>query len=330
MKKIISLCVALGSCLLASCGYQTESTVSSTYVAPSISLDCSSKTVYSGETFTLVARTSPETNDRVVWSSSDTNVASVANGVVTAKSGGKATIIASYGGASATCLVEVLKSCNSLRYDYSHVLVQANTTFENICRYTPVDMYGDHGVFTSSQPSVCRLAESPKYNATSAGFATITCKSYLNPNVSATFDCVVVDASLKTANTKYSHILRSYEIDAIKTNSALCDYSFNINGSILSTQRYTWLYADDYLTKAYYEFLLLSYYVDFGDGVLFNLGEKKFSSDPNITKLDDGYYVYYFSFYCSLSKIKALSGKDYVAGFNFIIETRSGYEWVKL
>lgn len=334
MKKIISLCVALGSCLLASCGFQTKSTVSSTSstsVTPSIHLDCSQKTLFSGETFTLTASLSPDQDGVVVWTSSNEAVASVAYGVVFAKAGGNATILATYKGKSASCLIEVIKGATSLRYQYKEVLVQAGSIFDNVCSYTPADASGAIKYYTarSSDPSVCEVMSSYySYKAKKTGYTKITMESNLNHAVKSSFDCVVVDASLKTVDTQYSHVLRSYEIDAIKTNGTLCNYNFGINGSILSTLQYSWADGDEYLTKVKMRFLLLSYYVDFGDGVLFKLGEKKFNMTA--TELDGGYYAYYFSFYCSLSKIKALSGRDYLAGFNFITETGVGYEWIRI
>ena len=60
------------------------------------------------DTYTLIA-TTENTDESVVWSSSDNSVASVSGGLVTALKAGSATITAQAGGASATCLVSVME-----------------------------------------------------------------------------------------------------------------------------------------------------------------------------------------------------------------------------
>ena len=75
-----------------------------------ISLDEDSISLTSvGSTFTLTATLTPaDTSDTVVWSTSDADVATVSNGVVTATGCGTATITATCGQFSATCAVGVI------------------------------------------------------------------------------------------------------------------------------------------------------------------------------------------------------------------------------
>lgn len=76
--------------------------------ATGITLDKTSAEVFSGETVTLTATVTPaNTTDTVTWSTSDSNVATVANGVVTGKSHGTATITATAGDMTAKCTVTV-------------------------------------------------------------------------------------------------------------------------------------------------------------------------------------------------------------------------------
>ena len=79
--------------------------------ATGITLDKTSVTLYSNttpNTVTLTATVQPNnTTDTVVWSSSDENVATVNNGVVTAAANGTATITATAGDKTATCTVTV-------------------------------------------------------------------------------------------------------------------------------------------------------------------------------------------------------------------------------
>lgn len=76
-----------------------------------ITLDKTSVTLYSNttpNTVTLTATVQPNnTTDTVVWSSSDENVATVNNGVVSAVANGTATITAKAGDQTATCTVTV-------------------------------------------------------------------------------------------------------------------------------------------------------------------------------------------------------------------------------
>ena len=74
-----------------------------------ISLDKTAVTLTEGETLTLKAAVSPDdaTDKTVTWSSSNVAVATVENGVVTAVVAGTATITATAGDYSATCVVTV-------------------------------------------------------------------------------------------------------------------------------------------------------------------------------------------------------------------------------
>ena len=69
--------------------------------------------VTTGNTGTLVATKTPaDTTDSVTWTSSDSNVATVSNGTVTAVGVGSATITVSCGSHSATCIVTVTEFMN--------------------------------------------------------------------------------------------------------------------------------------------------------------------------------------------------------------------------
>ena len=74
-----------------------------------ITLDQTAATLTEGETLTLTATVSPDdaTDKTVTWSTSDASVATVADGVVTAVAAGTATITATAGDYSATCVVTV-------------------------------------------------------------------------------------------------------------------------------------------------------------------------------------------------------------------------------
>lgn len=75
--------------------------------APTVTLNKSTETVTVNNTVTLTATTVPA-GETVTWASSDTDKATVADGVVTGKAAGTATITATVtGGNSASCVVTV-------------------------------------------------------------------------------------------------------------------------------------------------------------------------------------------------------------------------------
>jgi uncharacterized protein YjdB len=78
-----------------------------------ISLDKTTATIGVGETETLTATTVPN-GQEVTWTSSDQSVATVANGVVTAKKVGTTTITAAFGELTATCEVTVVQKVTSI------------------------------------------------------------------------------------------------------------------------------------------------------------------------------------------------------------------------
>jgi uncharacterized protein YjdB len=75
----------------------------------SITLSDTSLSIPIGDTYKLNATISPTNadNQSIIWSSGNERVATVKNGVVTAVSTGTTTIIATVGGKSATCIVNV-------------------------------------------------------------------------------------------------------------------------------------------------------------------------------------------------------------------------------
>lgn len=77
-------------------------------LATGISLDKVTATIQGKETLTLAATVTPEDcTEKVYWTSSDTNIATVADGVVTALANGGCTITATVGNYSASCAVTV-------------------------------------------------------------------------------------------------------------------------------------------------------------------------------------------------------------------------------
>ena len=107
--------IAEGTTIItASAGGKTGTctvSVSKKVVAVSaVELDRTSAQLKAGETVTLTATVKPDdaTDKSVTWTTSDASVATVENGVVTAKKVGTATITAKAGDKEATCAITVV------------------------------------------------------------------------------------------------------------------------------------------------------------------------------------------------------------------------------
>jgi len=102
-------------------------------IVTGVSLSQTLATLEAGETLKLTATIAPAnaTNKGVTWSSSNTAVATVAGGVVTAKAAGKATITATTddGGKKATCTVTVYDDSDEFIVDLS-LLTEDYTAYD--------------------------------------------------------------------------------------------------------------------------------------------------------------------------------------------------------
>ena len=104
----------IGTATITAMAGDKEATCSITVVIPvnSITLNQTSATLKVGETVTLTATVNPDdaTDKTVTWSTSNATVATVVDGVVTARKIGAATITAMAGGKEATCVITVVPS----------------------------------------------------------------------------------------------------------------------------------------------------------------------------------------------------------------------------
>ena len=100
----------------------TVTVINPTIAVVSISLDKTTLDLLQGSTYALTATITPAdaTNKEIAWSSSDTSIATVENGKVTAVSSGSATITATTkdGGIKATCNVNVTAASETSVEDF--------------------------------------------------------------------------------------------------------------------------------------------------------------------------------------------------------------------
>ncbi len=131
--------------------------VSVQVVVPGIRLDKNTLSLQAGKSDTLKAEVFSAAGADVSWTSSDNNVASVANGTVTAKKAGTATITAKQvDGKTATCTVTVTGSLvNKLTIDKKKLTMGGG---EKITLIATVDPKGEKVTWSSSNPKAATVS----------------------------------------------------------------------------------------------------------------------------------------------------------------------------
>ena len=145
----------------------------------SISLSSTEASILLGHSQTLTATVLPDnaTDKTVTWTSSDSNVASVENGVVTANKPGTATITATAGTKSATCQITVLPiEVASVTLNVSSETINVGETTKLTATVSPDNATDKTLLWSSSNPTIATVSNG-KVTAKAAGTTTITVKS---------------------------------------------------------------------------------------------------------------------------------------------------------
>lgn len=137
-----------------------------------------SASVNKGKTVTLTASKTPiDTTDssEITWSSSDENIATVENGVVTALANGTVTITASCGTFSAQSTITVENILSGLIINKESAILEKNNTLELTVTKDPIDTSNtDPIAWRSSNEAVAKVDENGIVTAIGNGKATIT------------------------------------------------------------------------------------------------------------------------------------------------------------
>lgn len=144
-----------------------------------ITLSQTSLSLEEGKSATLTATVQPSnaTDKTVSWSSSNTSIATVSNGVITAVKEGTATITASAGGKTAQCMVIVTKAfvaVTGITLSQTSLSLEKGKTITLTATVTPADATDKTVSWSSSDASVATVSSSGVVTAVKAGKATIT------------------------------------------------------------------------------------------------------------------------------------------------------------
>ena len=152
----------------------------------SISLNETEKQLNKGETLQLNVIFNPDdtTDDKTItWTSTDNTVASVENGLVTAKSAGTAYIKASVGELEVTCKIEVKVPLEGIKLNKETTEILRRQEEKLQVTLNPEDAtYEGSLIWTSSDETVATVDENGVITAVKAGTAVITVKAIEGEN----------------------------------------------------------------------------------------------------------------------------------------------------
>ena len=145
----------------------------------SVTLNKTTESLKAGESVTLTATVNPDdaTDKTVTWTTSDQTVATVSNGVVTAKKVGTATITAKAGDKTATCQITVVATeVTSVTLDKTTASLKAGETVTLTATVNPSDATDKTVTWTTSDQTVATVSNGV-VTAKKVGTATITAKA---------------------------------------------------------------------------------------------------------------------------------------------------------
>ncbi|ADL53771.1 Ig-like domain-containing protein [Clostridium cellulovorans] len=159
-----------------------------------VKIDRTSVTMNKTENLQLKATVMPSSalNNHVIWTSSNTSVATVdITGKVTAVSVGNATIIATTqeGGFVATSQITVVNSIRSILLDKTKAAIKAGQDLALVLTITPIDATNKNIIWSSSNTNIAVVDSQGVVTGVSPGIATISAVAESNSNKKVT--CVV-------------------------------------------------------------------------------------------------------------------------------------------
>lgn len=145
-----------------------------------ITLDTTTKTMEVGETYRMSYTISPNTatDKSVTWTSMDSNVATVTDGLITAKGAGQTYIVArTKDGHTATCTVTVTQAATSIKLSTNDLTLRVGDIYYVDATVTPTNSSETKFTWTSQDSAVATVDSSGKVTAVGAGKTLIIVKT---------------------------------------------------------------------------------------------------------------------------------------------------------
>lgn len=237
---LLTLCVICVPFALSACGLPNSGGGSTATATETLTLNVNKKKLTLGDTFALIASYDKKVGVSLSWDSSNKEVATVRNGVVSAMTEGETTITATYGTLSATCAVTV--SANgilpTLAFGYDTENVQVNTKSEaslaaNVSFNGKVVTDGKV-TYSSSNPSVGTIDANGKFTPLATGETEITIvgswRGIDSPQLQKTFTVTVVSYRAIIVNGGEVSALSLYTVEKLAGNTYLKSKTLSIVG----------------------------------------------------------------------------------------------------
>lgn len=202
-------------------------------VNPAISLSQSSWSGYVGENFTLKASVVPS-DQSVVWSSSDTSVATVSNGNVTAQGAGTATIIASFVYEGQT----ISASCSVTVKPVSIALIETKKTVYQTDKFqlNATTSPSGLGVSWTSSDSDVAIVSDGKVTARNPGSAVITATiTYAGRMYTASCNVTVLKVSVEINPKNISILLGDTSMISCTTSPPNMSVSWESSNNVIAS-----------------------------------------------------------------------------------------------
>lgn len=167
----------------------------------SITLSSTQLTMNVGDKKTLTATVKPSSlsDATITWSSSNSSIVSVVNGVVEAKGLGTATITAkTKSGVTAKCTITVKDKTievSSIKLNSNGISLNEGNTYQLVATVLPENATNKTLTWSTNNPSVATVSSSGKITAVSIGKATITAKSSNGVTITCAVSVVPIQVS---------------------------------------------------------------------------------------------------------------------------------------
>lgn len=145
-----------------------------------ITLDVSSKTMEAGDTYRMTYTIQPTTatNKKVTWTSMDTKIATVTEGLITAVSAGQTYIVArTEDGYMATCTITVTQAASGIKLSTNDLTMRVGDIFYVDATVTPAGATETKFTWTSQDTDIATVDSSGKVTAIGAGKTMILVKT---------------------------------------------------------------------------------------------------------------------------------------------------------